>query len=66
MLELKQPNVQVRLEYLQEMHDTLDKEIEKQFKNYGEDNLVTVMKKKKLQLKDEIEKLKKYENSSDN
>ena len=46
------------IKQLQETHDELDKEITKQYKEYGDDNLVKVLKKKKLQLKDEIENLK--------
>jgi len=48
------------IQHLQEVHDDLDKEIEKQYKQYGDDNLVKVLKKKKLHIKDEIENLKKY------
>lgn len=48
-----------RIEALQEMHDDLDKDIQEQYKKYGDDMLITYLKKKKLQLKDEIEHLKK-------
>jgi len=47
------------IEHLQEVHDDLDKEIQIQYKQYGDDNLVKTLKKKKLQLKDEIECLKR-------
>jgi hypothetical protein len=50
------------LKHLQEVHDDLDKEIIRQYNKYGDDNLVKVLKKKKLKLKDEIEHLK-YEYS---
>lgn len=53
------------IRHLQKIHDDLDKEIQKQYTQYGDDNLVVTMKKKKLQLKDEIERTRKYANSSD-
>lgn len=51
--------VEGHIQHLQEVHDQLDKEIEKQFKEYGNDALVQTLKKKKLHLKDEIEQYKK-------
>lgn len=45
------------------MHDELDEEIQRQYERYGDDNLVRVLKKKKLQLKDEIERTRKYADS---
>lgn len=42
------------VKHLQKVHDELDKQIEEDIKNYQEDRLVTVLKKKKLALKDEI------------
>jgi hypothetical protein len=53
------------IKHLQEVHDELDKEIQKQYSEYGNDSLVSSMKKRKLQLKDEIERTKKYANSTD-
>jgi hypothetical protein len=44
---------------LEKVHRELDAEIIKEEKHYGNDALVTSMKKKKLQLKQEIENLKK-------
>jgi len=52
-------NVDNKIKQLQEIHDDLDKEIEKQYKDYGNDTLVQTLKKKKLHLKDEIEHYKK-------
>ena len=43
---------------LEKVHRELDAEIIKEEKHYGNDALVTAMKKKKLQLKREIENLK--------
>jgi hypothetical protein len=40
------------------MHDGLDKDIKEEEKHYGNDALVTFLKKKKLKLKDEIEGFK--------
>ena len=50
--------VERHIQHLQEVHDDLDKEIEKQYKEYGNDSLVQTLKKKKLHLKDEIEHYK--------
>jgi hypothetical protein len=45
--------------HLEKVHRELDAEIIKEEKHYGNDALVTSMKKKKLQLKTEIENLKR-------
>ena len=59
MQEIQQSTkVERHIKHLQEVHDDLDKEIEKQYKEYGNDALVQTLKKKKLHLKDEIEHLK--------
>lgn len=50
--------IQHHIKHLQELHDDLDKEIQTQYNKYGEDRLVTELKKKKLKLKDEIEGFK--------
>lgn len=47
------------VDHLKKVHDELDKQIEEDIKNYQEDRLVTVLKKKKLALKDEIERYSK-------
>ena len=44
---------------MKEIHDDLDKQIQEEYASYGEDRLVSVLKKKKLHLKDEIENFKK-------
>lgn len=46
------------IQHLQKEHDELEKDLKEQQKHYGEDRLVTIIKKKKLQLKDEIQRLK--------
>lgn len=51
--------IQSHINHLQEVHDDLDKQINEDIKNYKEDRLITVLKKKKLAIKDEIEILKK-------
>ena len=45
--------------HLQEVHDDLDKQIQKDYAKYNDDALVTFLKKKKLQLRDEIESFKR-------
>ena len=47
-----------QLVHLEKIHRELDAEIIKEEKHYGNDALVSTMKKKKLQLKTEIENLK--------
>lgn len=46
------------LKHLQTLHELLDSEIKKKYSSYGNDSLVTEMKKKKLKLKEEIETIK--------
>jgi len=50
------------LETLQRQHDDLDKIIDEEYRQFKDDSLVKHMKKKKLQLKDEIEVLSKQLN----
>jgi hypothetical protein len=45
--------------YLQAYHDDLDRQIKEDIRNYKDDALVATLKKKKLNLKDEIEQFKK-------
>ena len=47
------------IKHLQEMHDDLDVQIQKDYARFKDDALVTYLKKKKLQLKDEIESFKR-------
>lgn len=55
---MDQGKLQRHISHLEQVHDDLDKEIQKQFLEYGNDALVTTLKKKKLHLKDEIENFK--------
>ena len=50
--------IEHHIKHLQEMHDDLHKQIIEEEKHYGNDALVTFLKKKKLKLKDEIEGFK--------
>lgn len=51
--------VQKHIDHLQALHDDLDKQINEDIKNYKDDKLVSVLKKKKLALKDEISRFKR-------
>ncbi len=55
---MEKNNLEQQLVRLEKVHRELDAEIIKEEKHYGNDALVTSMKKKKLQLKTEIENLK--------
>jgi hypothetical protein len=60
MKEIQQyTKLEGHINHLQQVHDDLDKQIQEEYKAYGEDRLVGVLKKKKLHLKDEIENFKK-------
>jgi len=50
--------IEHHIKHLQELHDDLDKQIHNEESHHGNDNLVKVLKKKKLKLKDEIEGFK--------
>lgn len=47
------------IQHLQQVHDDLDKQIKEDYIRYGNDALVQSLKKRKLHLKDEIERFKK-------
>ena len=47
------------IDHLKQEHDNLDKEIKDRYKNYDSDILISDLKKKKLNIKDEIENYKK-------
>ena len=47
------------IKHLEEQHRDIDKQIQEDYKQYGDDRLVNTLKKKKLQLKDEIEHFKR-------
>lgn len=50
------------VKHLQEVHDGLDQQIQRDFEKYKDDALVTSLKKKKLHLRDEIESFKRQIN----
>ena len=58
MIIMDKLSLEHHLTHLEKVHRELDGEIIKEEKHYGNDALVKVMKKKKLQLKREIESLK--------
>ena len=55
---MNKEKIEHHIKHLEHQHDQLEKELEEQQKHYGEDRLVTILKKKKLKLKDEIEGFK--------
>lgn len=66
MIIMDKLSLEHHLTHLEKVHRELDAEIIKEEKHYGNDALVKSMKKKKLQLKTEIEHLKtviQYETS---
>lgn len=46
------------IEHLQQQHHEVDQQLKDELNNYGNDNTISELKKKKLHLKDEIERLK--------
>jgi hypothetical protein len=52
-------NLQKRLDHLQQEHSELNKIVDKEYNIHTSDAVVHTLKKKKLKLKDEIEKVKK-------
>lgn len=50
--------IQHHIKHLQEQHDTLGDRIEKEYAAYGDDYVVTRLKKEKLEIKDEIERMR--------
>lgn len=50
---------QHHIEHLEQLHNSVDKQIQKIYREYGNDISVQQLKKKKLKIKDEIENLKK-------
>ena len=51
--------MQHHIVHLQQLHDSVDKQIKQVYREYGSDIAVQQLKKKKLKLKDEIEQCKK-------
>ena len=55
---LTKEKLEHHVKHLQEMHDDLDQQIQEDYVKFKDDALILVLKKKKLHLKDEIEKFK--------
>ena len=45
--------------HLEKQHDELDKRVMEETKHHGEDYIIRKLKKQKLDIKDEIEKMRK-------
>ena len=58
---MKEAKLAYHLEYLMIRHDELDQLIQDEYARYQDDRQVAELKKEKLALKDEIEKLKQEE-----
>jgi len=52
---LNKEKIQHHIKHLQDQHEEIDKKIKEEFKHYSTDNFINELKKKKLQLRDEIE-----------
>lgn len=48
-----------RIQYLKERHKTVDKQIEEGYSKYLNDGQLSLMKREKLHIKDELTKLEK-------
>lgn len=55
---LTKEKLEHHIKHLQQEHDDLDKQIQEDYARHADDRLVQILKKKKLQLRDEIEKFK--------
>ena len=51
--------IEHHIKHLQKQHDNLDKQIQEEEAHHGNCAVITVLKKNKLKLKDEIEGFKK-------
>ena len=51
--------IEHHIKHLQKLHDDLDKQIREEESNHGNCAVITILKKNKLKLKDEIEGFKK-------
>lgn len=56
---MNKEKMQHHIAHLEQLHDSVDKQIEKVYREYGNDISIQQLKKKKLKLKDEIEHCKK-------
>ena len=53
--------VERHIEHLKQQHSILDKELREELIHFGDEKLIHDIKKKKLHIKDEIERLKNHE-----
>ena len=56
---MNKTSLERHIKYLEIRHRDLDNQIQEDYKHYGNDRLVTTLKKQKLNLKDEIENFKR-------
>ena len=59
MCRMNELSIKHHIKHLEDMHKDLDKQVQEDYKQYGDDRLVNTLKKKKLHLKDEIEHFKR-------
>jgi hypothetical protein len=55
---LTKAKIQHHIKHLQEQHDTLGERVENEYKTWGDDYVVRRLKKEKLEIKDEIERMR--------
>lgn len=55
---LTKEKLEHHIKHLQQEHDDLDRQIQDDYAKHSDDRLVQILKKKKLNLKDEIERFK--------
>lgn len=56
---MNKEKIEHHISHLKEKHDELDARITKAIEGHGNQHIITVLKKEKLALKDDIEKFKK-------
>lgn len=56
---MNREKIEHHISHLQEKHDELDARITRAIELHGNQHIITVLKKEKLALKDDIEKFKK-------
>lgn len=55
---LTKEKIQHHIKHLQEQHDALDDRITREYAAYGDDFVVTRLKKEKLEINDEIQRMR--------
>jgi hypothetical protein len=58
MCRMDKMSLEHHIKHLEEQHRDIDKQIQRDFLHYNDDSLVNTLKKKRLHLKDEIQKFK--------